>query len=320
MTKETKIGLLVGLAFIIVIGILLQDHFSGLQEPKPAPLGQVGQNVRSGAAIPASNRATHTIIAGESVLRHPVPTTRDLTQQAIAREIAAGERSRSGTEPRVTIGPGGESAVRPGEAVVRLEERRGAGSALERTARAAGEEIVAVDQRRTAESARRESATATPRQHKAEAGDTVSKMAARFLGANNRANRDAIIRANPSLQQNPNAIVVGKTYVIPASANAAPAGGAAPSSEPRTPAPATVIRGPDFSPPPAPAAPVAPASGDGLYTTKAGDTLWRIAVEQCGTASARDQILQLNRGVITDPNRVPVNVKLKLPPRAVASR
>jgi uncharacterized protein YneF (UPF0154 family) len=33
MTRETKIGLLVGLAFIIVIGILLSDHLTSSTEP-----------------------------------------------------------------------------------------------------------------------------------------------------------------------------------------------------------------------------------------------------------------------------------------------
>ena len=33
MTRETKIGLLVGLAFIIVIGILLSDHMTSTTQP-----------------------------------------------------------------------------------------------------------------------------------------------------------------------------------------------------------------------------------------------------------------------------------------------
>ena len=38
MTRETKIGLLVGLAFIIVIGILLSDHFTTTTQPHQAAL------------------------------------------------------------------------------------------------------------------------------------------------------------------------------------------------------------------------------------------------------------------------------------------
>ena len=47
MTRETKIGLLVGLAFIIVIGILLSDHLTSSTEPPQAPLATAGNTVRS---------------------------------------------------------------------------------------------------------------------------------------------------------------------------------------------------------------------------------------------------------------------------------
>jgi hypothetical protein len=51
MTRETKIGLLVGLAFIIVIGILLSDHLTSATEPPQAPLAQAGNDVRRGVAF-----------------------------------------------------------------------------------------------------------------------------------------------------------------------------------------------------------------------------------------------------------------------------
>ena len=46
MTRETKISLLVGLAFIIVIGILLSDHFRSTQELPQAVLADVGATAR----------------------------------------------------------------------------------------------------------------------------------------------------------------------------------------------------------------------------------------------------------------------------------
>src|SRR4051794_15324837 len=52
MTRETKIGLLVGLAFIIVIGILLSDHLTQSTEPQPAALAIAGNSVRSGITVP----------------------------------------------------------------------------------------------------------------------------------------------------------------------------------------------------------------------------------------------------------------------------
>src|SRR4051812_9157714 len=60
MTRETKIGLLVGLAFIIVIGILLSDHLTSANEPPQAPLAQAGRDVRSAVAAPGGANAPVT--------------------------------------------------------------------------------------------------------------------------------------------------------------------------------------------------------------------------------------------------------------------
>ena len=51
MTRETKIGLLVGLAFIIVIGILLSDHLTSSTEPPPSAARWRGQQCAIGRDI-----------------------------------------------------------------------------------------------------------------------------------------------------------------------------------------------------------------------------------------------------------------------------
>jgi hypothetical protein len=50
----------------------------------------------------------------------------------------------------------------------------------------------------------------------AKAGDTVTSLAVALLGSDSKANRDAIINTNPSLKTNPDRVVVGQTYWIPA--------------------------------------------------------------------------------------------------------
>ena len=60
------------------------------------------------------------------------------------------------------------------------------------------------------------SATATGgKQYKVEPGENLARIAAKTLGSASKANIAAIIAANPSLQQNPNKIIVGRTYNIP---------------------------------------------------------------------------------------------------------
>src|SRR2546423_9195014 len=63
MTRETKIGLLVGLAFIIVIGILLSDY--NRIETQQAPLYGIDRNVKQGTATPGANenRNEVTVVA-----------------------------------------------------------------------------------------------------------------------------------------------------------------------------------------------------------------------------------------------------------------
>lgn len=50
-------------------------------------------------------------------------------------------------------------------------------------------------------------------------GDTVSNLAAEMPGGNLKPNRDAVINANESLQQNPDRLLAGSTYAIPANAD-----------------------------------------------------------------------------------------------------
>jgi LysM repeat protein len=49
----------------------------------------------------------------------------------------------------------------------------------------------------------------------AQPGDTISKLAVDFFGSDSKTNEDAILSSNPSLQQNPDRILAGQTYLIP---------------------------------------------------------------------------------------------------------
>jgi nucleoid-associated protein YgaU len=141
------------------------------------------------------------------------------------------------------------------------------------------------------------------------------------------------VRANPSLQRNPDLVVEGRKYKVPASvdapaAPAAPAlvrvdgarGGASdiPDTVPvvrrTTPVPVTEL---------VDALPAAPAPRDGggtrVYVVKENDNLWRIAAEQLGSGNAWVQIKALNKDVLKDGEGVLPNMRLRLPARSVSS-
>jgi nucleoid-associated protein YgaU len=198
-----------------------------------------------------------------------------------------------------------------------------AASPIESVARQHGEEVVALtpDGR-----ASRPSGGATGRtanglaEYKAEAGDTLSKLAAKFLGANTKANRDLIIAANPSLKDNPDKIIVGRTYMIPTSAAAASA--VATNTTPPAPAPTTPMNN---AQPAAnstrPATSTDREAGEYWYTVKEGDSLWRIAKEQLGKASAVAALKELNKDILGGPehDQVLVGSKIRLPSKPIAT-
>jgi nucleoid-associated protein YgaU len=154
------------------------------------------------------------------------------------------------------------------------------------------------------------------REYKAQSGDSLSKLAARFMGSASKANREAIIRVNPSLQQNPDKIVEGRTYVIPPAP--APAEAVA-AQQPATPAPtpATPVTRRHSQSDAQAAAPTTDAFS--WYTVKENENLWKIAAEQLGSGNAWTQIRDLNQDILKGEDQVRVNTRIRLPNKPVAS-
>jgi nucleoid-associated protein YgaU len=155
------------------------------------------------------------------------------------------------------------------------------------------------------------------REYKAQSGDSLSKLAARFMGSSSKANREAIVRVNPTLQQNPDKIVEGRTYVIPPAptADAATAAPAQPQTQAPAPTP-VVVR--DNAPAPAP---ITTTGGENFtwYTVKENENLWKIASEQLGSGNAWTQIRDLNADILKGNDQLRVNTRIRIPNKPVAS-
>lgn len=307
MTRETKIGLLVGLAFIIVIGILLSDHMTSTNEPALAPLQLAGSNARSALGQPANDNAPPVVITPRNVTPAQTVLTRD--------ELNPRPRP---TQPPVTV-IGQDPSASPSNQG-NTSRSNHTPTALADAARRAGEELVDMtgqslntsDSTQTHPPVSQVSSQASnvpaAATYKAESGDSVTKIASKVYGTSTRALREAIINANPSLKENPNRIVVGRSYVIPPQT-----AGAAPTN-------ATAIL-----PTPAPAAPTATQARtpekttEHVYVVQQGDTLWSIARDEVGNAGAVAAIRDLNQEVLKGSDRVRPNMKLRLPAKALAS-
>jgi hypothetical protein len=129
----------------------------------------------------------------------------------------------------------------------------------------------------------------------AQPGDSVSVLAADLLGGDSKTNRDAIISHNPSLQDDPDRVVVGKTYKIPGKDGLSSA--AAPALA-RTSSPATQ--------PDADGVVVSGAGRELRYTARAGDTVSKLAEILLGsdTQANRDAIINNNASLKNDPDHV----------------
>jgi nucleoid-associated protein YgaU len=267
MTRETKIGLLVGLTFIIVVGVLVSDYITSTREPQPAPLQMAGSDLRNGLGQPHSEEASPVAIAPKNVSpRQAVPTREELTPKP---------------------------APKPTDVAVTPQPTQAGGQSLNEVAQRHGEELVDLNGKPLVNNDVPASAPKTvPSSYTAEPGDSLSRIAAKTLGANTKANRAAIIALNPSLKDNPNMIVVGHAYVIPSSGGATETSGVVAN----TPA----------------------AQAKTGYIVKSGDTLWSIAVDQLGDANAVSAIKYLNRDVLGDSDRLRPNMKLRLPAKSTA--
>jgi len=327
MTRETKIGLLVGLAFIIVIGILLSDHLSSTSEPPPAQLAQAGASVRQGVNAPGvSNVGAPVFIAPQQpqFVGQPVPTQEELTAKPKPSPlIGIGPVS---TNNHVETSGQAPPSIQPQPPVTFVQpDGSDQGKAPENNpqsvdplteiANRAGEPIIGLtggsdtNQSGLANNNGAQPAAPLPngfKEYKAGEGDTVSRMASKFLGENTPANRDLIVKANPSLTKNPDIVVAGRTYRIPITQPAQSAVANATKSSPPT---KTEIA----------KAQVIPVSTETTYTVKSGDSLWKIANTELGNPGAVEAIKDLNGDTLKGGETVTVGMKLKLPAKPIAS-
>ena len=300
MTRETKIGLLVGLAFIIVIGVLLSDHLTSATNPQMSTkMAGIGTQVGDSLAAPGGynpNKNITIIPPGNVLPPEQVPTRYETARRPVEAAPAIVDiGSPTGPERKpieiVNIDPRTNTTTLP---PVRFVEPAPVVTPLP----VVPTRVSAVTD-----------VTAPKREHKAQSGDTVSKMAYKYYGKNTKELRDLITKANPSLQRSPDRIVVGQMYVIPP----------APSAGQNTVAASTVGEAMMTSATTQPAASAtAAATSVKIYTVKANDSLWRIATEQCHDINAAKQILALNKDVLKGSNKLQVGMKLKLPEKKVS--
>jgi hypothetical protein len=341
MTRDTKIGLLVGLAFVIVIGILISDQITRSTEPPQAALGGAANGVRQAVGSPGTGTETAPVtvvtppvtpqqtVATQSELTNPTPAVQfvkiggpvaagaQTEQQAPVQTPEDGAKAQandgstaSGTAPKNDT-PRNDSPQNDTPVVTQVNNPTvPTDTELSKVAEAHGEQLVQVGDT---------TGTGAAQTYVAQPGDSLSKIAAHFFGSGIKANRDLIVKANPSLQGNENMIIAGKTYQIPSAAKAqAKAKDVTAATDGAT----TPVD--DSTAKTASATDEKPAKADSdsgySYTVQPGDNLTKIARDQVGDIHAIAAIQELNPDKLKGPNHdiVIAGCKLRLPGKPMA--
>lgn len=273
MTRETKIGLLVGMGVIVIAAILISDYLAGSQRAGNAELVQLEAD--------RAERAAPTAAAPVGGRIDPLPNPRGRAASPPAAHSV------------VTPAPGPADSVRRERTIIPLY---GTGTVDRRTDPPTGDDPTertfepdrmvtgqppAHDNRRTA---------AGDIVHFVVQGDNLTKLAERYYGDRDYAR--AIFEANRDKMRSPDHIRIGVRLIIPNRA-----GMVAQVTPPSSAAPA---------PAPAP-------TGRETYTVESGDTLSEIAEDLLGSTARWRELYQINRDRIDDPDNVAVGTVLRLP-------
>lgn len=291
MTRDAKIGLLLGLAFIFVIAFIV-NGLPSLRGDKNKdsneltagmvnlPNREVGIGAREREVLNQTTRAetpgwnvTNALMEEQGIrFTTPLPY----------RPLADASKSPSSPQDSVEIGPTAPAAVEEKTPVV---VRR--------------PEVVK---------------PALPKVYVVEDGDNLSTIALKFYGpeeGNKRAVISSLFKANSNVLKSPDDIYLGQQLIIPSlSALTGQTdkrdGGLA----------STIFEkvksiGREHLPLKKPETAVRVKS----YTVSDGDSLWRIAEEKLGDGSRYKEIVTLNKDVLSDEDSLTVGMTLKLPPK-----
>lgn len=288
MTRDAKIGLLLGLVFIFIIAFII----NGLPS-----LGRGdGNELTRNMAKPQRNPGIGTD-AREATQRTITPV-RPTTTPVV--------RNPAVTEPQTTQAPAEQvrfTAPLPSPTTTRPSaETIAAAAEVSRPQRA----VVAVNQQeRTVTVSKPKPARA--RIYIVRDGDSLASIAKHFYGeelGNKKVNVDRIFKANRKILKSPDQIYVGQRLIVP------------PLPETVSNNPENVLTAENFEAVESIGARheqkvTKTTDKTRYYTVREGDSLWKIASEQLGDGNRYPELAKLNK--LEDEDFLVVGARLKLP-------
>ncbi|HUW84697.1 MAG TPA: LysM peptidoglycan-binding domain-containing protein [Phycisphaerae bacterium] len=282
MTRETKIGLLVGMGFIVLFGIILSEAGSrrrAMLTPQyaatgtlsdPAPRTNLAVLIQDSSALVAEADQAFGATADQTVLaRRPVPDT------SAPRQLAASSSGRPAPKPTIEHGPP------PGSETVPVLE---AAPEVKQPEPTLDEPIIPPAQPASAVSI-----------YVVKENDNLTKIARQVLGTASPEAIQAIYEANRENLKNINHLCVGQQLRIPKSLDTASQARRAPSK----PAGNGLANRSE--------------SAYRSYQVRQKDTWSSIARHELGDRARWRELYELNRGKFPNPNRIRPGVRIKLP-------
>lgn len=311
MTRETKVGLLVGLGIILLIGIIVSDHLSVAQHQNAADLTHFAQQTQQSIApIQAFGQGS---LSEPSAKNHAVPFPRGRGEPGRPTAIRpakplpvpadgppSGPSDRSDTPHRRMVLPAKlDSRLAGGlpRTTVPTLSQTGAASQAAAVVSSAPTEVVGASVRPAPQ----------PVIHYVKSGQSLWQIAQRYY--DNGEYWQTIAQANPKAVAANGNVRVGVRLVIPSKT----------ALSTRPDAPRTADRQDTQSArAPSVGSTAAPQTGDSskrTYTVRENDSLTKIAEQMWGAPDRWEDIYQANRKVLDHPDHLKVGQRITIPRR-----
>ncbi len=347
MARETKVGLLAGLAFIICFAIILAnrgrqdiapshppyadrvDQSAVAQRPAPqtspvtiyqSPATNVPNDRRASTPLPGTPDRSHSVRADRSraIPQRHLPTESTVVAEQPSPDTTRG-RGPAGATRAVGQDPENTLAAADEDDRLQILEQRldelSKGLHRERRLQSRPEPLggtLPTERTVTGPAVPRtaiEFPTAIVTRHTVVQGDTLSKIAGEYYGSKSRRLVEAIFAANRAVLANPDKLGVGMELVIPMISGVNGPATTRSANDPRRRA---------NTKPAADEPRVPEAEPTRPYQIKKNDRYVSIAREELGDVTRWREIYELNKEVFPDPQFIREGVRIKLPAVEVA--